>query len=222
MSDIYSQRRTVILDVDGTLVASAPIHREAFQTVLTEHGILCDPGSFLGLSTERAFEEMLRDRPRSVEISALAEEKRRRATTLMYAAPDLLIPGAIDVLNELSEHFRLALCSSGSRRTVEAARERGLPVDLCEVVITAEDCLVSKPHPEPYLTCLARLDVRATLAVAVEDTPIGISSALAAGLRSVLVGPASDVSELNEAIEWGRVRLANALTDVPSVIESLF
>lgn len=212
---------TVILDIDGTLVASALIHRRAFQEILGEHGIFCDPDPFLGLSTERAFKEMLRDRPGLMDISVLADEKRRRATELMSAVPDLLIPGAIDVLNELSEQYRLALCSSGSRRTVAVARERGLPVDLCEVVITAEDCVESKPHPEPYLTCLARLGVSADSAMAVEDTVVGISSALAAGLRGLLVGSVALGKERDEAIDWGRVQIVENLASVPSAIGKL-
>lgn len=212
---------TVILDIDGTLVATAPIHRQAFQEVLGDHGISRDPDPFLGLSTERAFEEMLRDRPGLMDISVLADEKRRRATELMSAAPDLLIPGAIDVLNELSELYRLALCSSGSRRTVTVARERGLPVDLCEVVITAEDCLESKPHPEPYLMCLARLGVSADSAMAVEDTVVGISSALAAGVRGVLVGSVALGTERDDAVDWRRVQIVENLASVPTVIGKL-
>lgn len=41
-----------------------------------------------------------------------------------------------------------------------------------------------KPHPEPYLRCLAELGVAAEEAVALEDTPTGAVAALEAGIRT--------------------------------------
>jgi beta-phosphoglucomutase-like phosphatase (HAD superfamily) len=55
------------------------------------------------------------------------------------------------------------------------------------VVVTGDEVLDGKPHPEAYLTAAARLGVPPDLCVAIEDSPTGIASAEAAGCVVVAV-----------------------------------
>lgn len=193
----------ILFDVDGTLVDSEAVHIAAFNRLLEKHGLSIDPRPFLGRSTGEAIQRLFPEAS-SEEQRRLAHEKRILTTKLLNEAENLLKSGAIDLLTELSAQFRLGLCSSGSRRTVEIATRRGLPTQLCEVVITAEDCVDSKPHPEPYEKSLELLGLRQHQVVAVEDTLIGASSARAAGLLCILVGNGWDPATLpagTEAVE---------------------
>jgi beta-phosphoglucomutase-like phosphatase (HAD superfamily) len=56
---------------------------------------------------------------------------------------------------------------------------------LFDVVVTGDAVSHGKPHPEPYLTAAARLGVDVTRCLAIEDSPSGVGSALAAGARTV-------------------------------------
>src|SRR5262249_4355470 len=56
-----------------------------------------------------------------------------------------------------------------------------------ELVLTHGDYLRAKPDPDPYLTALARLGLRADDCLAIEDSERGLRAARAAGLRCWVV-----------------------------------
>lgn len=55
--------------------------------------------------------------------------------------------------------------------------------------VTSEDVARGKPHPEGYLRAAALLGVHPDDALVFEDAPAGIAAGLAAGIRTVAVGP---------------------------------
>jgi sugar-phosphatase len=55
--------------------------------------------------------------------------------------------------------------------------------------VTAELVTHGKPHPEGYLTAAGLLGVEPEDAVVFEDAPAGIAAGVAAGIRTVAVGP---------------------------------
>jgi beta-phosphoglucomutase-like phosphatase (HAD superfamily) len=61
-------------------------------------------------------------------------------------------------------------------------------------MITAFDVKRGKPHPDPYLKGLEIAGVEASQAVVVENAPMGIRSAVAAGIDTIAVntGPLED------------------------------
>lgn len=67
----------------------------------------------------------------------------------------------------------------------------GIPVPEC--LITAEDVQKSKPSPEPYLLAAERLNMHPGDCVVFEDADAGITSALSAGMRVVVVGSSLDI-----------------------------
>jgi HAD superfamily hydrolase (TIGR01509 family) len=56
-----------------------------------------------------------------------------------------------------------------------------LPDAIFAAVVTGDQVLDGKPHPEAYLTAAARLGVDPAACVAIEDSPTGVASARAAG-----------------------------------------
>ncbi|MFZ4720011.1 MAG: HAD-IA family hydrolase [Ilumatobacteraceae bacterium] len=68
-----------------------------------------------------------------------------------------------------------------------------LPPGTFEVVITGDEVSQGKPHPEPYLTAAAKLGVSAKDCVAIEDSPTGVRSAVAAGCRTFAVPNVVDI-----------------------------
>ena len=76
-------------------------------------------------------------------------------------------------------------------------RGTGLPVP--SVLITADDVTHGKPDPEAYLLAAAKLGVRPSRCVVVEDAPPGIKAGQAAGMRVVAVVTTHSRHELVEA-----------------------
>ena len=67
-----------------------------------------------------------------------------------------------------------------------------------DAVVAGEDVSAAKPAPDPYLEACARLGVEPADAVGIEDSPVGVASAKAAGLYVIGV-PSIRETNLEEA-----------------------
>ena len=73
------------------------------------------------------------------------------------------------------------------RDRIEVTLRRIGLADRFEVVHSAESEALGKPHPAVYLTTAARLGVRPTRCLAIEDSLRGLVSAKAASMRCIAV-----------------------------------
>ena len=63
-----------------------------------------------------------------------------------------------------------------------------------ELIVSSRDCERGKPNPDPYLLGLQRVGVSADAALVVENAPLGVMAAHAAGIFTIAVntGPLPD------------------------------
>jgi sugar-phosphatase len=66
-------------------------------------------------------------------------------------------------------------------------------------MVTADDVVHGKPTPEPYLQGAGLLGAAPSDCLVFEDTPAGIASAHAAGMRVIALGNTYPAHELGEA-----------------------
>ncbi|RGC69453.1 Sugar phosphatase YfbT [Micromonospora sp. MW-13] len=98
-------------------------------------------------------------------------------------------PGALALLGAVrAAGVPTALVTSSVRPLVEVALDT-LGRDSFDAVVCGDEVDAAKPHPEPYLTAARLLGVPIARCVAIEDSPTGVASALAAG-AAVLAVPA--------------------------------
>lgn len=180
----------VVFDLDGLLVDSEPLQIAAWQTVLARYGTQLDDALLHDL-----FGLRLTDSARLVTARLslpLAPEDvlaEREAVFLDMIAGQLRpMPGALQLVSELTaREVPLALATSGRRNYVErAVREIGLD-GAFHVQVTAEDVERGKPAPDCYLLAAAKLGLPPARCLALEDAPLGIQAAKAAGLRCLAV-----------------------------------
>jgi mannitol-1-/sugar-/sorbitol-6-phosphatase len=94
-----------------------------------------------------------------------------------------VMPGAVALVNSIPEG-RWGVVTSGTRLLASARlRFCGLPVP--KVLVTADDVVHGKPHPEPYLKGAERLGVPPGECLVIEDAPAGIQAARAAGTKVI-------------------------------------
>ncbi|MGB5953397.1 MAG: HAD family phosphatase [Ornithinimicrobium sp.] len=74
-----------------------------------------------------------------------------------------------------------------------------LPADTFRVVVTGDQVAKGKPHPEPYLSAARQLGVSPADCVAIEDSPTGVASALAAGVQTLAVSHMVAVEDAPQA-----------------------
>ena len=108
-------------------------------------------------------------------------------------------PGALALLRGVrAAAIPTALVTSSARNLVEVALDT-LGRDSFDVVVCGDEVTDTKPHPEPYLTAARLLGVPVHRCVAIEDSPAGVASALAAG-ATVLAVPSEVPIEPAEGV----------------------
>src|SRR5258708_11141039 len=99
-----------------------------------------------------------------------------------------LKPGALELL-EILDQFRLprAIATSSSRTTVERHLTLHNLMDRFDEIVCRGDYENGKPAPDPFLKAAERLRVEPRLCLALEDSHVGVRSASAAGMMTVMV-----------------------------------
>lgn len=64
-------------------------------------------------------------------------------------------------------------------------------------MLSNEDIVKAKPHPEIYLTAIAKLGLRPEECLILEDNQHGIEAALASGANLMKIGEPTDVTYAN-------------------------
>ncbi|MEV5715276.1 HAD family phosphatase [Amycolatopsis mediterranei] len=172
----------VIFDLDGVLVDSERIWDEVRRAVVAEHGGTWREEAtraLQGMSTPewaRYLVEELGAQLTPPEIATLVV-KRMAAR---YAEEPPLIPGAVDVVRQVSARWPVAIASSSPVILIKGFLDvTGLPVG---AAVSSEQVGAGKPAPDVYLRAAELLGVAPAECAAVEDTTNGLRSALAAGM----------------------------------------
>ncbi len=112
-----------------------------------------------------------------------------------------LKPGVLELL-EFLDQLRLprAIATSSSRTTVEHHLTSHGLMDRFDAIVCRGDYEKGKPAPDPFLKAAERLGIEPRLCLALEDSHIGVRSASAAGMMTVmapdLLQPTEDISAL--------------------------
>lgn len=189
-SDPPAVLEAVLFDMDGTLTDSEKLWALALDDVARALGGVISAecrSSMVGWpvrpTIDRIHEELGLRRDWQVTAAELSE---RAASYYRNELP--WRPGAAELLAAVrAAGVPTALVTATDRPLVEMALDT-LGRHNFDVVVTGDDVTDGKPHPEPYRKALALLQVPPASAVAVEDSPTGVASAVAAGL-TVLVVP---------------------------------
>src|SRR5690606_31330559 len=118
----------------------------------------------------------------------LLDEKKAR-TTRMIAEGDSWSaqPGAVELVRAATMAGPAAVCSGARAFEVLGMLDAARVLRLLHAVVTADDCVRTKPDPFPYLLAAERLGVSPEECVGSEDTAIGVRAAKAAGMACVAV-----------------------------------
>ena len=201
----------LLLDLDGTLVDSEPLHRESYRAFFEARGW---DAPDLSLFTGRRAEDVFAANPgpwTGHDFDALAAE----VTALVAdSGPPEPLPGAAELIEAAHRHgVPVAVVTSAGPAWTTRAIEGPLgAVDRIDLVVTSADVVDGKPDPTGYRLACERLGVDPAGALAVEDSPAGVRAAVAAGVGEVIgVSTTHDESELSEA---GALRVLADLTSL--------
>jgi HAD superfamily hydrolase (TIGR01509 family) len=214
----------VLFDMDGTLVDSEKLWDIALGELAVRYGGTLSPqarramvGTSMADSMAILHDDLGQPR-RDANVGAAWLE--RRVADLFRTGLEWR-PGAVTLLRAVrAAGIPTALVTSTARVLVEVALEM-LGRDSFDVVVCGDEVIAAKPDPTPYLTAARLLGVPVQRCVAVEDSPAGVASALAAG-AAVLAVPgevpidAAGRIHLRESLAGADLDLLAALLAPPS------
>jgi HAD superfamily hydrolase (TIGR01509 family) len=182
----------VLFDMDGTLVDSEKVWDVALHELAVRAGgtlSLAARQAMVGSSMGRSM-KIIRDdlgqpdRPEAPDVQWLTDR-----VCQLFAQGLVWRPGALELLHAVREAgLPTALVTSTGRRLVEVALDT-LGRENFDVVVCGDEVTMPKPDPEPYRRAAELLGVPIGQCVAIEDSPTGMTSALASG-AAVLAVPA--------------------------------
>ncbi len=176
----------VLWDMDGTLVDTEPLWFAAEAALAARHRVAWGPE----LSSE------LVGMP--LEVYGAARVAQGVDLTVAQGVDELVAEVRVGLLAEIGwrpgvPELLAALAEAGVPCAMVTMSYRALaepvvaqaPDGVFGVIVAGEDVEQGKPHPEPYLRAAAALGIEPGRCVAIEDSPPGISSAMAAGARTL-------------------------------------
>jgi beta-phosphoglucomutase len=107
--------------------------------------------------------------------------------------------GAPELVARLkADGYQVAVVSGGSRARLQSGPAKDL-LRSCDVVVTGDDLRRGKPSPEAYLRAAAELSISPRECLVVENAPLGIQSAKAAGMPCVALSTTLSTKHLTQA-----------------------
>ena len=192
--------KAYLFDLNGTMIDDMAYHVQAWSSILND-----DLGAGLGYERLKAEmygknDELLvrifgEARFSDVEMKDLSMEKERRYQAAFY--PTLkLIDGLPRFLDEAKQKgIKMAIGSAAIPFNIDFVLNNLQIRHYFDVIVSADDVMVSKPHPDTYLKCASQLGVNAPECVVFEDAPKGVEAAQNAGMKCVVLTTMHDESE---------------------------
>jgi HAD superfamily hydrolase (TIGR01509 family) len=194
---MMSKRQAIIFDMDGLMVNTEPLARQAWRDVLQEYGQPLPDEVYqqmIGHRTDWSAQMLLARCPLPVTAVELAASKEARFDH-MRAQGVPVMPGLLALHASLEERgLPWAVATSSPRRHAEIILEQlGLAAS-CGAIAAGDEVVHSKPAPDIYLLAAERLGVDPAVCLALEDSAPGGRAALAAGMKVVAV-PTADTAD---------------------------
>jgi sugar-phosphatase len=219
--------RGVLFDMDGLMIDSEPLWQRAEIEVFGRVGLALTRADCLETRGRRIDEVVAfwwerrpwsgppQERLRDAIVARVIELVRREG------APK---PGLAHAIGFFAERgLPLGVASSSSYAIIDAVLERLALRDRFAVVHSGEEEPRGKPDPGVYRSAARKLGVPAAACVALEDSPSGVASAKAAGMRCIAVvdatGAAGDVAAERERLAHADVVLESLLEIGPQVLD---
>lgn len=179
--------RSVILDIDGTLVDSNEAHVQAWVTALAEHGFDVPAEKIrrlIGMGGDNLLPAAIgveKDSERGKPIAERHDElfKERLPTLKPF-------PRVRELLERMkADGLRLVVATSSEPDQMKALLDIAGVADLLEDAASKGDAESSKPEPDIVQAALDRLDLPAGEAVMLGDTPYDVEAAGKIGIGTI-------------------------------------
>lgn len=192
--------KAVLFDMDGVLYDSMKYHAIAWSKSTQKYGInFKEEDAYLHEGRTRidtinwAYQRQLGRDATEKEIKNIYDLKEKEFNKFPETTPMI---GTKQLLEKIKENNLIAIVVTGSsQESLLNKLEKDYPNSFeYQSMVTAFDVKQGKPHPEPYLMALKKGGLKPNEAIVIENAPLGVEAAVAAGIFTIGVntGPLND------------------------------
>lgn len=183
--------KAIIFNFGGTVLDTETPRYKAFHQAYREQGMELDWSRYAqcigtGLQYFNPYEYLLERMKLPIQLDAFRNSIRSHYSSLMEQ--EELLPGVMDILvRARALGLKTGLVSSSSKRLLEPYLQKLNLHRYFDCIRTGDDVSKLTPDPELYRQTLRLLGVKPRQTMAIEDSPMGVQAAAAAGLYTIAV-----------------------------------
>ena len=192
--------KAILFDLDGTLVNSDPLHYLTWAKVLEIYQLTIDHRFYQTRISGRTNIEIVGDLFPDFSDKDIVKMVDLKELKFRELAIDLQpLPGLIEFLDWVNQQgFKTGLVTNAPRENTDFILEILNLSDYFDSVVLSDEIGIGKPDPAPYQYCLDQLNILPEEAITFEDSPSGIRSAIAAGIKTIGVASTHDTNSLKD------------------------
>jgi len=199
---LKQSKKTILWDMDGVIADSQSFHCAAWQETFAIRGVKLGREYFATLFGSRndfIIRRVMGGTLSEEEVRSMIQEKeenfRRKATGNLKP-----FPGAVLLLNTIKKgNFKLGLVSSAPRENIDLVISELNMEGIFDCIVFGREVSESKPSPQIYLFAAKKLKVSPSDCLAIEDSPLGVKAAKAAGMKCLAITNTHPWQKLEEA-----------------------
>jgi beta-phosphoglucomutase len=180
-----------IFDLDGVIIDSMPFHYRAWEEAFNKVGVTLTKEEIYereGEKREITAREVFRHHKGVYPAARVVESIIRTKEEIYKSIFEIrLLPGVVDLLELLtSRKVKLGLTTGSTSLSFDFQHQKDL-LEKFDAIVAGEEAINCKPAPDPYLLTVEKLNVPADSCFVIENSPLGVISALAANLTCIAV-----------------------------------
>ena len=171
--------KLIVFDLDGVLVEAKNIHFNALNQALGKYAISWNEhlSTYDGLKTSQKLDMLTKSKGLPIEDHEHIWETKQQITLKMLGELQPSTELQLVMSTLVQEGYKLAVASNSIRKTVITVLAKLGIVEYMDLIISNEDVLNSKPHPEMYWSAISKMKCLPEETLIVEDSPYGLLAA---------------------------------------------
>lgn len=184
--DIKQGIKGLIFDLDGTLADTMPYHFKSWKIACSKFGADIDT-DFLRKHTGTPGWVIANEIIKQCKLNGSVTIDQIMGEKLLefYKDQHLVKPiiPVVEIVRKYHNKLPMAVGTGGHREAVERTLEITGLRKYFDIIVTANDVVNFKPHPETFLKCAEQMNIQPSFIEVFEDGDLGIEAAVTAGMN---------------------------------------